>query len=367
MAGGLMRGWRGALIKVLLVSGGLVSGVLILEGGMWAVALIAPAQTPQQQLQRASRTLPAPRTSPACRPEDIQPLGALVRLSPHPDIVYELKPGLDTCLWNDGRVRTNREGIRASREYSQKKRRGVFRLLGLGDSLMFGQGVHNEDVYTRQVEQRLSAKLHRPVEFINLAVPGYNTAIEAAVLAHQGLRYRPDVIVLHWCINDFGVPYFLEHPNAPPLRRARLTAVARRSWQEMLRRLSPRGGVVRQGELRKAPDKLMVQPDLERIPPSYHWMVGVQGVQRALNRIREATATPRKIPVLVIVNYPPNADGAPRKFTQLFSSQGFLVQEVHHPPEWNLSPTDWHPNRQGHAGHADQIIEALELFGLLPS
>ncbi|MBI3319368.1 MAG: hypothetical protein HYZ89_02105 [Candidatus Omnitrophica bacterium] len=73
-------------------------------------------------------------------------------MSRHEDIIYELKPNLDTCAFG-GHVQTNTEGFRALREYQQKKPRGTFRLLGLGDSLMFGQGVNDEDVYTRQVEQ----------------------------------------------------------------------------------------------------------------------------------------------------------------------------------------------------------------------
>jgi len=195
-------------------------------------------------------------------------------MSRHEDIIYELKPNLDTCAFG-GHVQTNKEGFRALREYQQKKPRGTFRLLGLGDSLMFGLGVDNEDVYARWVEQLLSAKLDRPVEFINLAVPGYNTAIEAAILVHKGLRYSPDVIVLHWCTNDFGVPYFLEYPNTPAIHHARLAEVASQSWGEILRRLPAAAGIMRRGELRKTPDALRVQPDLDRIPPSYHWMVGV--------------------------------------------------------------------------------------------
>jgi len=168
------------------------------------------------QLQRAARTVPPLHGRNECQPEDEQPLGALVRPSEESDIVYELKPDLDTCF-QETRVRTNHQGFRASWEYATEKPAGTLRILGLGDSLMFGWGMPYEATYASTVERVLSKRLSRPVEFINTAVPGYNTAIEAAVLEKRGLRYTPDVVIVHWCGNDFGVPQFLQKQALAPL------------------------------------------------------------------------------------------------------------------------------------------------------
>ncbi|HEX7181543.1 MAG TPA: GDSL-type esterase/lipase family protein [Thermoanaerobaculia bacterium] len=91
----------------------------------------------------------------------------------------------------DVSVRINRQGFRADREYSEKASPGILRIVGLGDSFAFGQGVEVEESYLAILERRL-----RNAEVINLGVPGYGVDQQLLILESRGLRYHPDLVLL---------------------------------------------------------------------------------------------------------------------------------------------------------------------------
>ena len=256
-------------------------------------------------------------------------------------------------------MRTNHAGFRAGREYAVAKRSGTLRILGLGDSLMFGQGVSDEETYANKIEQQLPQILHRSVEFMNLAVPGYNTAIEAGVLQHRGMRYHPDVIVLHWCGNDFAVPYFLSQSATPPsLHQSALLAWLRQGLLKKQETQLP-FGVRAWGDLVETPSAFInYAPDPAEIPDAYHWMIGFKGVTHALERIRALTV-PAHIPVIVVANHFYNVYRPPWVLKQAFTNRGFTVVMVDHPKEHWLNAKDAHLNALGHDAHAKKIMEAL--------
>ena len=75
-------------------------------------------------------------------------------------------------------VHTSSQGFR-DREYAAAKASGSYRVLGVGDSLMFGWGVDEGRDYLSVLERRLEREHpERSWEVINTAVPGYNTVME---------------------------------------------------------------------------------------------------------------------------------------------------------------------------------------------
>jgi lysophospholipase L1-like esterase len=76
------------------------------------------------------------------------------------------------------------------------------RLLFLGDSITFGQGVNEEWTFVRLLENlaRAQGEIWEP---INGAVEGLGTNGELAVLNETGLALKPDVVVLDFYLNDF--------------------------------------------------------------------------------------------------------------------------------------------------------------------
>lgn len=91
----------------------------------------------------------------------------------------------------DVAVRINAQGFRADREVSPTPPPGVLRVVAVGDSFTFGQGVEVEDSYPALLERRLAN-----AEVINLGVAGYGVDQQLLMLESRGLRFRPHVVLL---------------------------------------------------------------------------------------------------------------------------------------------------------------------------
>lgn len=137
------------------------------------------------------------------------PMAAIIRKSHDAKLVYELRPDLDMDFGHH-RLRTNRHGFRADRDYQTDKPAGVVRIVGLGDSGMFGWGVEQGEEYLSVLESNLNVHATSSrYETLNLAVPGYNSQLEVQMLKSYGLAYKPDIVVVGWCDNDFSLPFFI--------------------------------------------------------------------------------------------------------------------------------------------------------------
>jgi lysophospholipase L1-like esterase len=154
--------------------------------------------------------------------------------------IYELVPGLDVNF--AGRhVVTNAEGFRGpSRPLA--KPAGTTRIVGLGDSVMFGWGVDEGEDYLSVMVARLNAR-GQAWDVVNTAVPGYNTVMEVETLKKKGLAYAPDIVVVGYCVNDLELPPFLSDPPDPfNFRHSFLKDfVASRLWPEKARQHAASG------------------------------------------------------------------------------------------------------------------------------
>lgn len=91
------------------------------------------------------------------------------------------------------RFTTNSEGFRGP-VVDWDKPDGTFRILAIGDSYTWGDGVEDEHVWVRHVEATLAACA--PVEVIDAGFVGRNTVGEADYLQDKGLRLKPDLVLL---------------------------------------------------------------------------------------------------------------------------------------------------------------------------
>ena len=98
------------------------------------------------------------------------------------------------------KVSSNSQGFRGTLEYAIPKAAGVFRVIALGDSVVNGYGVEDEQTFCALLAKKLAAK--RPSEVLNLGVPGFSTAEELIQLQNVGLAHQPDLMVLGYFIND---------------------------------------------------------------------------------------------------------------------------------------------------------------------
>jgi len=112
---------------------------------------------------------------------------------------YGLKVNM-TSLQDGVMVRTNSLGFR-EKEYTVERTPGVPRIVVLGDSFTQGLGVDFEDMYVKRLEASL-IRSWGPTEVINFGVSGYSTALELATLREVAARFRPDLIIVGYVLND---------------------------------------------------------------------------------------------------------------------------------------------------------------------
>ncbi len=99
-------------------------------------------------------------------------------------------------------------------EHALDKPDGTFRILGLGDSYLWGQGVKFEDICLTKLRFLLQKTMpDKTIETINAGISGFNTADELQQLKRSGLAYYPDLIILHFTLNDVEDDLYREGPK----------------------------------------------------------------------------------------------------------------------------------------------------------
>jgi len=98
-------------------------------------------------------------------------------------------------------IATNSAGMR-DREHDLTKPPGVRRILVLGDSFMEANQVNFEDAFASVLERRLKEGAHRPVEVINAGVSGWGTDDELTYFTREGIKYRPDLILVAMTLHN---------------------------------------------------------------------------------------------------------------------------------------------------------------------
>ncbi len=119
----------------------------------------------------------------------------------HEEMPYRLNAGV-SAQTKDYKIQINSLGLRGP-EVSQTPPEGVHRILALGDSIIYGQGVPDDATFPAQLERELRSR-DRNVEVLNGGVPGFNNAAELVFLRDYGLPLRPSTVILGISLNDFG-------------------------------------------------------------------------------------------------------------------------------------------------------------------
>ena len=114
---------------------------------------------------------------------------------------YEHVPGYGT---------SNSYGL-AGKEYSLKKNDNTFRILLLGDSIA-------EQDFSRQfLEGNLNSNSalnsRYKFEIWNAGVGGYDVHHYYLYLKHKGLDYKPDMVIVFFCLNDFTTSTSIYYKN----------------------------------------------------------------------------------------------------------------------------------------------------------
>ena len=275
-------------------------------------------------------------------------LGPMLRPSPYPDVVYELKTGLDVTFIG-APVRTNAEGLREE-PLDRTKPAGTIRLLGIGDSIMFGWGVAVEERYMYDLERRLNeARPEASWQAVVTAVPGYNLVMEVESLRRYGLAYEPDLVVYGWHSNDVCLPNFLQNRrDVLSLRPFGIDYLRGFAWGAP--QLLPRA--------RLAPGSACLDDD---VPEQYRHLAGHESFARALEELA-ALGAEEEIPVVMVSHILDSYGGKlPAGILHVEPRQrgaGLPAADL------QLSLRDTHPTPLAHRLIAEALFEDLETRGV---
>jgi len=95
-------------------------------------------------------------------------------------------------------------------EHAFSKPKNTFRILGLGDSFTYGQGVSFQDSYLYKLEEKLNSRNGKSpqIEIIKAGFRGYFPEPERLVFEHYGIKFQPDLILVSFLPNDVIDTFF---------------------------------------------------------------------------------------------------------------------------------------------------------------
>lgn len=338
--------------RAVAVASGVLAGLLIGELGLRLQVAVSGRSVADADVRR-SRTIVPPAYEGSCEGKLGASLAALLWPSPQLDMVYELKPGLDTCFVR-ARVQTSQDGLRTGAKGLRPTSRAAFRILLLGDSQAFGWGVTYEETTGALLERELTAQ-GRSVEVLNAGVPGYNAAQEAAYLATLGPAFKPDCVLVLFTGNDFDPPIFRANsePPRPPL--SYVAATVRRAWRRW------RSPAAVEGQPLEALTFAPSAPDLAEVPPEYRSMVGVPGYKNALASMSRS-GNRLHAPIVNFADYSyllPEEQS--RDLLDYQRSLGIIHPDFNFPlgGRFHLRDDDPHLNAQGHRALSQRVAAGL--------
>ena len=137
-------------------------------------------------------------------------LRSIITPHPNPKIMYDMLPD-QSVQFQGVPVRLNSCGLRGV-DRAIEKPDNVIRIAFLGDSFTFGWGVEEEHSFVEVTGEILNRYLDgqdTSVEMLNLGIPGYSTFQEVELFLKERKEFQPDIVVVFFIQNDFGVPFFI--------------------------------------------------------------------------------------------------------------------------------------------------------------
>ena len=240
--------------------------------------------------------------------------------------------------------------------------KGLGRVVVVGDSLTYGQGVEERDAYPAVLERRLRAAGYN-VEILNLGRKGYQSEDVARTVRELVPSLHPDLIVYGICLNDFlesGLKIYKDNERWPfPLPdrwkeflidQTRLGRLASRAYDGLLMAAGIRGDFVsdilrnfNDRQTRFARDLKSMNDDAAArgTPPIIAMVLDQQPVHNGrlerLARIAQRAALSAGMTVI---------DTAP--YYERYSGHVMKV-----------SPWEGHPNEEAHRIWADMFFDRL--------
>jgi len=136
--------------------------------------------------------------------EEVERLPPALNVSyPYGKNVVFYYPGVFVKFDQPKKETINRDGIRATKNYSVAKPANVYRIVLLGDSFVYGCGVEDNETLSFLLEHLLNQESKGKLyEVLNFGAGGYNTAMEVERFEKVALKYKPNMVILFYNAND---------------------------------------------------------------------------------------------------------------------------------------------------------------------
>jgi lysophospholipase L1-like esterase len=287
-----------------------------------------------------------------------------IRISRNPRIIYEFEPNLHRIDKYGKKHTANAVGFRGPL-YPIEKGRQTVRIVGLGDSVMYGSGVSDGENFLSLLSQKLNkAYPEKSWEIINTAVPGYNTVMEVETLKDKGLAYDPDIVLIMHVGNDISLPNLILDRDDPvcylcEFVKSRLSLLPRRREQLV--------------QAPKDEENHWFVRDPDKVPAQYRDMVGVEAYHRAMKELQ--VLSERYDFELIVLNKTPRnyvTETCYELNLRLVHFKPAIDQYMHEHNinKWlgsvlSVSEDNPHPSAVGHRIYADVVFDYLERSGVI--
>jgi hypothetical protein len=310
-----------------------------------------------------------------------------IRISKNKSITFEYIPGVKGHVhkWpQDVLLSINQQGFRDDEEKNHKKNINTFRIVGIGDSLMQGQGVHFKDTYGEVIENELNEKAQingtkTKFEFINLGVGGYNTTMEVETFFKKGIQFNPDLVIISYAPNDFDLPNFIIEKKNPWTSKKSFAGfyiskslesfsytkygkfLGNTAWRNTKKDLGIWG--LEMAMWRNLDYGNPIGAKYEFVPEDYKFMVGKEAYIREMKRLKEKCDA-LKIPLILSFDLPEEAIVKNRENIAIQTAKDLNIPVIkdykevrtflkgrNASPEFfcvNIKLNDCHPNKFGH-------------------
>jgi lysophospholipase L1-like esterase len=274
---------------------------------------------------------------------------------PDPDLYY-VHPPNTAFEFRDFSARINSLGMRGN-EVSAKQD-GEYRVLFLGDSVLFGWGVEEDDAFAETVGPLLSNRLGRNVRTLNSGVGSYNTDNQWGFLDRHGDALDPDFVALIYAVNDFE-----RTPSTPfdPLEGARPREM---SPPQLIGWLLGKSWIYRSiVHFRRYGQRAGAEVPIQELRRSEGWRASSSALEK-IAQWCQARNIPFALYLIRIVDDPIgralnpllNEVGAEHGFP-VFDTRFWFEDE--NPRDIINSAVDSHPNAAGHAVLAEGIADSM--------
>ncbi|MBW2418959.1 MAG: SGNH/GDSL hydrolase family protein [Deltaproteobacteria bacterium] len=135
------------------------------------------------------------------------------------------------------RVRLNNHGFRGT-DHPKAKRPDLYRVMVVGDSFTFGEGVRWEHTFVYRLGEELRKRVGPGIEVLDFGVGSWGTRSQYHYLVHEGMEFDPDLILLVFTPNDAEYAGGLDvwenfrqlYTPPPALRASHLLSLVYANW-----------------------------------------------------------------------------------------------------------------------------------------